>query len=55
MDFLPIKLDLGLFYSLFSFVCLIVVGIILNRITSTKYQDIVDWRLVSVCSFFLVF
>ena len=55
MDFLPIKLDLGLFYSLMSFVCFIVVAILLNRITSTKYKDIVDRKLVTLCSFFLAF
>ena len=55
MDFLPIKLDLGLFYSLMSFVCFIVVAILLNRITSTRYQDVVDRRLMNLCRFFLAF
>ena len=51
----PIKLDLGLFYALVSFVCLIIVAIILNRLTSTKYQKTIDRHLVRLCCFFLGF
>ncbi|MDO5445584.1 MAG: ATP-binding protein [Eubacteriales bacterium] len=53
--FTPVKLDLGLFYALVSFVCFIIVGIILNRMTSTEYKEIVDKKLVTLCWFFLVF
>ena len=55
MNLLPIKLDLGLFYALTSCVCLIIVSIILNRITSTRYQEVIDRYQLRLCRFFLAF
>ena len=53
--FAPIDMDLGLFYALVSAVCLIITLIILNRVTSTEYKNIVDKKQVRLFRFFAVF
>ena len=51
----PIRIDLGLFYALTSFVCLVIIAIILDRVVATSHRELIDKKLVRLLSLFLCF
>ena len=50
-----VKMDIGLLYAIVAFVCAVIIGMILNRTTATKYKEMIDNTFRTVLIFFLVF